>query len=116
MAEFGFCCEAESDLTDGAEKMKESNNKEKDLKHLSRGELLELLLEQTRRANSLEKRVEELEEQLRNRAIIIEEAGSLAEAALQINQVFSAADAAARQYVANVRLMADSENKQNEVR
>ena len=97
-------------------KKKKSNNKKKELKHLSREELLELLLEQTRRANRLEKRVAELEEQLENREITAKKAGSLAEAALQINEVFAAADAAARQYVMNVQRMTDSKIEQHEAR
>lgn len=85
-----------------------------ELRHLKRQELLELLLEQTRRADALELRVKELEEELENREITVRKAGTLAEAALQINEVFAAADAAARQYYMNVRRLTDLTMRQNE--
>ena len=92
-----------------------------ELRHLKRQEILELLLVQTKRANKLEKRVNELtervnelEEQLESREITVQRAGSLAEAALQINEVFAAADAAARQYVMNVQRLTDMQMKLNE--
>ena len=86
----------------------------RELRHLKRQEILELLLEQTRRADALEQRVKELEEQLENRDITVRKAGTLAEAALQINEVFAAADAAARQYYMNVRRLTDLTMRQNE--
>ncbi len=45
--------------------------------------------------------------QLEHKNIEILKAGSLAEAALRLNQVFEAADAAARQYLDNVRRLAE---------
>ena len=41
---------------------------------------------------------------------MIENAGSLAEAALKLNDVFEAADRAAQQYLENVRRMAEEGN------
>lgn len=90
--------------------------KPRELRRLSRKELLELLLEQKRRADQLEQRVTELEAMLQNRDITIQKAGSIAEAALQINEVFAAADAAARQYVMNVRRLAGQASEQHEER
>ena len=75
---------------------------DKDLKRLSRTELLELLLEQTRERERLEKRLEEVERQLADRQIRLEKAGDIAHAALEINGVMEAAQAAARQYLHNV--------------
>ena len=97
----------------GFMKRQPENAAQKELRHLKRQELLELLLEQTRRANQLEQRVNELEKQLENRNITLQKAGSLAEAALRLNEVFEAADAAARQYVMNVRRLVDLEIKQH---
>ena len=90
------------------------NEDRQELRRLKRQEILELLLEQTRRADTLEHRVKELEEQLENRDITVRKAGTLAEAALQINEVFAAADAAARQYYMNVMRLTDLTIKQNE--
>ena len=90
------------------------NEGRQELRHLKRQEILELLLEQTRRADTLEQHIKELEEQLENRDITVRKAGTLAEAALQINKVFEAADAAARQYYMNVQRLTDLTMKHNE--
>jgi hypothetical protein len=76
---------------------------QKELKKLHRMELLELLIEQTKRADALEEEVAELKAQLAAREIDIEKAGTLAEAAIKINEVLAAADAAAKQYLYNVQ-------------
>lgn len=76
---------------------------EKELKKLNRKQLLELLLMQTARADKLEEKVERLEQRLKDRAILEAEAGSIAEAALRLNSVFEAADAAAAQYLENIK-------------
>ena len=60
---------------------------EKDLKKLRRAELLEIMLDQSYEIDQLRKRVKELEEQLEDRKIIIENAGSIAEASLQLTRV-----------------------------
>lgn len=75
---------------------------DKELKRLSRTELLELLLEQTRERERLEKALEEAEQKLADRQLQIEEAGDIAHAVLQINGVMEAAQAAARQYLENM--------------
>lgn len=75
---------------------------EKELKRLSRSELLELLLLQTRERERLERQLEEAEQRLADRQLRLEKAGDIAQAALQINGVMEAAQAAARQYLENV--------------
>lgn len=76
---------------------------EKDmLKKLSRQDLLEMLIESEKHVEQLEKELEEAKEQLRNRKIQIEESGSIAEAALKLNRIFEAAQAAADQYLENL--------------
>ena len=77
---------------------------DKELASLKRNELLELLLMQTRRVRELEKENEELKAALEDRRILIEQSGSLAEASLKLNKVFEAAQAAADQYLENIRL------------
>ncbi|MBR0378556.1 MAG: DNA repair protein [Lachnospiraceae bacterium] len=76
---------------------------EKDLKKLRRTELLEIMLDQSYEIDQLRKRVKELEEQLEDRRIKIENAGSIAEASLQLTKVFEEAQKAADLYLENVR-------------
>lgn len=82
---------------------------DKDLRKLNRKGLLELLLKQTERANELEAKLNEAENKLRDRSIAENEAGSIAEAALKLNGIFEAADAAASQYLENVRRLSETE-------
>lgn len=77
---------------------------DKELKRLRRGELLELLVEQGRQLERLERELEEARAELARREIAVREAGTLAEAALKLNGVFEAADAAVRQYMENLML------------
>lgn len=83
---------------------------DKELRRLSRSELLEMLIAQTEENNRLRIRLEQAEAQLQDRRITIDKAGSLAEAALQLNHVFEDADRAAQQYLENIRRMAEKEN------
>lgn len=83
---------------------------DKELRRLSRRELLEMLIEQMEENEQLHRQVEVLQKELSNRRIMIEKAGSIAEAALALNRVFQAADEAARQYLENVQCISDSEN------
>lgn len=75
---------------------------DKELRRLSRGELLEMLIAQAAENDQLKNRLEQAEAQLRDRKIAINNAGSLAEAALSLNGVFQAAEAAAQQYLENI--------------
>ena len=56
---------------------------DKELRRLSRGELLEMLIAQAAENDQLKNRLEQAEAQLRDRKIAINNAGSLAEAAAQ---------------------------------
>jgi len=79
---------------------------ERELRKLSRADLLELLLEERRENERLRTRLEIAGEQLRDRTIQVKEAGSIAEASLRLNRVFEAAELAAEQYLENVRRLA----------
>lgn len=79
--------------------------KDKQLKKLSRQELLELLLEQTRTVEKLEAELAEKNAALENKRIITESSGSLAEAVIGLNGVMEAAQKAAEQYLENMELM-----------
>lgn len=76
---------------------------EKELRRLSRMDLLEMLLEQSREVERLQKELETVRKQLEDRRIMEQEAGSIAEAALRLNKVFEAAQQAADQYLENIR-------------
>lgn len=75
---------------------------ETELKKLNRGELLEMLVLQSEENQKLKERIEELEQELSERAIAVSESGTLAEAALRLNRVFEAADRAVEQYKENI--------------
>ena len=78
---------------------------ENDVKRLNRSELLQLLIEQTKRNEDLEAELAKANKQLDDRAIMVNEAGSIAEASLKLNDVFGSAQAAAEQYLENIRLL-----------
>ncbi|MBR5021529.1 MAG: hypothetical protein IKY17_07865 [Oscillospiraceae bacterium] len=78
---------------------------EKELKKLSRAELLELLLIQTRETELLRRKLDAAEQEMKNREIRIREAGTLANAAMEINGVLYSAQKAAQQYLDNIARM-----------
>lgn len=80
---------------------------EKQMRKLSRYQLLELLIMQTERADALEKQVAELEERLNEKEVKISALGSIAEASLQLSGVFEAAQKAANIYLDNAMRKAD---------
>lgn len=86
---------------------------DKELKRLSRSELLEMLIAQMEENEMLRQNLEEAEAALADRKIIIDQAGTLAEAALQLNGIFEAADRAARQYLENIQRMAMESSEQS---
>lgn len=80
--------------------------REKELRKLRRQDLLELLLEQEKEIARLEKLLNETNEKLQERNLVMEQAGSIAEAALRLNGVFETAQKAADQYLESVRALA----------
>lgn len=76
---------------------------DKELKRMSRAELLELLLFQMEENEKLRKQLRKANKKLKERSIMIEESGSIAEAALKLNGVFEAAEEAAQQYLENIQ-------------
>lgn len=79
----------------------------KELKKLSRRDLLEILLEQSRQMQHLQEQLEEAQQKLASRKLEMEQAGSIAEAALKLNGVYEAAQAACQQYIENMKDRAD---------
>lgn len=80
---------------------------QKELRKLNRVELQDLIQEQNAVIEKLQLRVEELQDQLADRTVKIEQAGTLADAAVQISGVLEAAQKAAEQYLENIRVMSE---------
>lgn len=72
---------------------------DKELRHLSRTELLQMLLTQVEKNERLQAELDELKDQLEHKTAVFEQSGTLAEASLQLSGVFEAADRAAREYL-----------------
>lgn len=81
----------------------------KDLSKLKRSELLEIMLAQSEEIDRLRGELAKKDEQLQNREIAIANAGSIAEAALNVTKVFDEAQKAADLYLDNVRRMAGAQ-------
>lgn len=84
----------------------------KELRRLSRMELIQLLLGQAKELERVRQELEDAQEALNDRQIQIRKAGSIAEASLQINQVMEAAQRAADQYVENIKREYENRAKQ----
>lgn len=83
----------------------------KELKKLSRADLLELLLVQTRESERLKKKLLAAEKELEERQMRMSTVGTLAEAMVEVNGVMAAAQAAADQYLENIAAM-EAETRQ----
>ena len=78
---------------------------QKELKRLSRADLLEMLLDQSEELQRLREEYDKACAALEQRRIVLDRAGSIAQAALQLNGVFEAAEASARQYLESLEAM-----------
>lgn len=86
---------------------------DKQLRKLSRKELLEILIAQAKDIENLQTEIDDLKKKSDDRKLKIAESGSIAEAALSLNGVFEAAQSAAEDYLVNVR---DSEDYSAKIR
>ena len=77
--------------------------KDKGIKRLSRGELLEILVQQSEEIDTLKQKLEETQKIVEERKSISENAGSIAKEVFALNGVFEAAEKAAEEYVKNVK-------------
>lgn len=82
---------------------------DRDLKRLSRTDLLEMMIALTKENEQLRQQLAETEQRLNDKMIAIEKCGSIAEAALALNGVFEAAEKACAQYVANLQARAEAQ-------
>jgi len=85
---------------------------DRELRHMSRTELVEIIFALKQSEDQLKAENAALTAQLQERRLQIEKAGSIAQAALDLNRVFEAAQAAADDYTASVRAKAEAEAAQ----
>lgn len=83
---------------------------EKEMKKLSRTDLLRMLIDQGEEMQVLKEELEKAKAEISEREIKLTEAGSIAEAALKINGVFEAAQAASQQYLENVKHLSERQD------
>lgn len=76
---------------------------DKELRKISRKELLELLLEQAKKIEALEQELAKTKKKLDSKKITIDESGSIAEASLKLNNIFEIAQETAEQYLINIK-------------
>ncbi|MGX8706987.1 MAG: hypothetical protein ACSW8J_10450 [bacterium] len=81
---------------------------DRELRRLHREDLLQILIAQQKQIQDLSAALEDTEKALSDRKIAIEESGSLAEAALKLNDVFSSAQQAADLYISETRERIDA--------
>ena len=74
-----------------------------ELKRLSRKELLEMLIEQSKEIERLNVALKASEEKLKSKEITIENSGTVIEAAFALNGVLDSVKAASEQYLENIR-------------
>lgn len=87
---------------------------DKEIKRLRRAELIEIIYEFQKNQDILQTQVNNLRAALSERQIKIRESGSIAEAALRINEVFEKAQAAADQYLDSIKVQ-DSNHTQGKL-
>lgn len=91
---------------------------DKELRRLSRMELIQLLLEQTKELERVQQELKDVRSALESRELAIHRVGSIAEAALAVNQVMEAAQRAADQFLENTKAeyTRRSQEQYNEIR
>lgn len=96
---------------------------DKELRHLSRAELIDIIYELQKQSDKKAAQMQKLQAALEERTLRISKAGSIAEAAISVNGVFEAAQAAADQYLTSVKeatadmeqTLADAEEKRKKI-
>lgn len=96
---------------------------DKELRKMSRTELIEIIYALQQNEKSLRMQNEELRRQLEDKTIRIENAGSIAEAAMGLNHIFEDAESAARQYLDSIQaanrtadeIIAEAQQKAEEI-
>ncbi len=83
----------------------------KELKHLRRKELVDIIYQLKKNELEKQEKIDALEEALQEKRIRISVAGSVAEAAADITQIFSAAQATADLYLSEIAAMKEETEK-----
>ena len=84
----------------------------KELKRLNRRELVDIIYQLKKNEQENREKTEALEAELQDRRIRISEAGSVAEAAAEITQIFSAAQSTADLYLSEIAAMKEETEKE----
>ena len=84
---------------------------ERELRKLSRADLLELLIAQRRENEQLRCILDQTQAQLADRTIQIDKAGSIAEASLQLSGIFNAAQDSCQHYMESIRMMSERQSQ-----
>ena len=83
---------------------------DKELRRLSRGELLEILFVQQKEIEELQTELEQVRQQLADRQLRLSEAGDLASASVAITKLFEEAQRAADIYLENVKRISGAQD------
>lgn len=76
--------------------------RDRELRKLRRGDLLEIMVEQSREIDRLQQELDQAKMRETDRRLTLEKAGTMAEAAMQLNRIFEDADRAAQLYIDNI--------------
>lgn len=79
---------------------------ERELRKLSRADLLQMLIEQSEELNDLRAKYAEAQAALNKKELILDEAGSIADAVFKLNGIFESAQVASQQYLDNIKALA----------
>lgn len=79
---------------------------ERELRKLSRADLLQMLIEQSEELNDLRAKYAKAQAALDKKELILDEAGSIADAVFKLNGIFESAQVASQQYLDNIKALA----------
>lgn len=82
---------------------------DRELRKLSRRDLLKVMVDQEKQNDKLRERVSKLETLMKERTVMVENAGTLAEAAMLLSGVFERADKAAEQYLESLKMSCEQQ-------
>ena len=84
----------------------------KDLKRLNRRELVDIIYQLKKNEQEMQKEIESLKNELQDKRIRISMAGSIADAAMSVTNVFSAAQMTADLYLSEIFIMKEDTEKE----
>ena len=87
---------------------------DKEFKRLSRAQLVEIIYQLQLQTESLTEQNRELEKALADKRLRINNTGTLAEAALEINNCFKSAQEAADQYLSEIKVIREETEKERQ--